>query len=1238
MALNEYVELGEYEDVVDNATLKMVIEKYDARKVRAHVRRFRDVLSNPPIPQLAEEGFEEDAGASATTVTTAAKPSKGNKKKKGKQPAAVAGDASALTTSSNGDAKTNGEAATLDEKKASEISEKQLQQLREIHAKLEAIKVPVLPELKEFYTLPGTTPPSVSSTASITATEKPAKGNNNANKKKNGADSKSQKPKDDDVLDAKLPVCIKSIVFSGYNPPPGPRKLAGDLLYLEVTTADSAVFHVTAHVNGFYVNRSTATTFDPLPLKASAQAHLLTDVLATASEKFKTSYAALLDKAALLSKQGPASIEWMVAAGNNVGGKLPWNTPVIKNAKHEYNLNRAEDELTASYGMDERGVLRDWNEEYQCCRELPSATLKEQIVRARVMYKIVSEFVESATQGAVAIVEGHIPPINPMDDVSAHVYVFNNIFFSLSIDGKFSAKDAASEEAAYSSANRDLQGVKAFNDADVTGLHTLATAVVDYLGVRVIAQSVIPGILQGEAASKLVYGSVDGGKTIASNEKMHALMLEAGEKLHIAERSIKPLGKDADEEHEAGTGDVKPSKDEEIVNAANVGGEATTEVVKLCGPVEAKGILGSDGRMYVLDLVRITPKDATYYAKRAEQAAEDDGLRFNREDEGYVALLRPELVQLYSLWKQNQARKEKRDALKAAKEAEKKPEGDEASATKQDEDEEIEVGDIPAVRLNPNVFMKYKASVDEAEATADEEAANDAAAYLQNVVIPAFLSDIRRGSISPADGLALTEQMHSCGINMRYLGRLASLAKKLESIGGISKYVLELLEVEMIARAIKHVLADVLNGDEATRAAPGDVLVQLLNGMLGSSGVKSDEDFSGKAKTKKGAKNSAKKSNDVADVSTVTSSSAAVLDARLVWKKIEKEIKNRFDYDLTLWNREEDVDSAEVPLGRVHKTVLLRRLCQRNGLRVVSRDYNFSSTQPFTIEDITGIVPVVKHSLPAHPLPQAKQLLERGRLHLSGGSLSTAYEMLQETSALLFQVCGAAHEDAALCSTSLATVLYHAGDIAGAIAQQQRSLALYTQLSGMDYHDTAFAHANLALFLHADGQTDVAVAHLRRAIYLLEFCGGPHYPEISSLYFKMGMMCQDVGQITLALLCHRESLKRGELDRIQAANTLHQMALACGLAGGFREALAYEKKVYSLFKEAFGDEDPRVLESAKFMAKFTERAVEGLKGRMEVDPAAAADAIAHQLLAELTIKEEPAPSKKKNKKNKNKKH
>lgn len=39
----------------------------------------------------------------------------------------------------------------------------------------------------------------------------------------------------------------------------------------------------------------------------------------------------------------------------------------------------------------------------------------------------------------------------------------------------------------------DLQGVKAYAGADVEGLYTLGTVVVDYRGYRVTAQSIIPG-------------------------------------------------------------------------------------------------------------------------------------------------------------------------------------------------------------------------------------------------------------------------------------------------------------------------------------------------------------------------------------------------------------------------------------------------------------------------------------------------------------------------------------------------------------------------------------------------------------------------------------------------------------------------------------------------------------------------------------------------------------------------
>ena len=45
-----------------------------------------------------------------------------------------------------------------------------------------------------------------------------------------------------------------------------------------------------------------------------------------------------------------------------------------------------------------------------------------------------------------------------------------------------------------------------------------------------------------------------------------------------------------------------------------------SEPQELCGPVECKGIEGSDGRKYVLDLVRLGPRDVFYVAERGVAA------------------------------------------------------------------------------------------------------------------------------------------------------------------------------------------------------------------------------------------------------------------------------------------------------------------------------------------------------------------------------------------------------------------------------------------------------------------------------------------------------------------------------------------------------------------------------------------------------------------------------------------
>lgn len=59
---------------------------------------------------------------------------------------------------------------------------------------------------------------------------------------------------------------------------------------------------------------------------------------------------------------------------------------------------------------------------------------------------------------------------------------------ALSPDVPAEAQLAESEQATYASANNDLKGTKAFQEADVPGLYNLAMAIIDYRGHRVVAQ------------------------------------------------------------------------------------------------------------------------------------------------------------------------------------------------------------------------------------------------------------------------------------------------------------------------------------------------------------------------------------------------------------------------------------------------------------------------------------------------------------------------------------------------------------------------------------------------------------------------------------------------------------------------------------------------------------------------------------------------------------------------------
>jgi protein TIF31 len=160
--------------------------------------------------------------------------------------------------------------------------------------------------------------------------------------------------------------------------------------------------------------------------------------------------------------------------------------------------------------------------------------------------------------------------------------VYNYIFFSFAVDLADSFRDltAAENNPSFTQANHDVAGLRQLQLLDVPGLHLLATCLVNFRGQRVIAQSIIPGILNNSDLTSLAeYGSVDENKTIYASEHFHELMKKVCEQLNI--------------------------KVNKVIDGS--GNE-----VEIAGSVEVKGIKGTDKRNYLVDLQGLTPRDANY--------------------------------------------------------------------------------------------------------------------------------------------------------------------------------------------------------------------------------------------------------------------------------------------------------------------------------------------------------------------------------------------------------------------------------------------------------------------------------------------------------------------------------------------------------------------------------------------------------------------------------------------------
>ncbi|VVC44929.1 Hypothetical protein CINCED_3A021244 [Cinara cedri] len=1012
--------------------------------------------------------------------------------------------------------------------------------------------------------------------------------------------------------DLKGPQCIKVLTTSAWNPPPGFRKMHGDLMYMYVITLEDKHFHITACTKGFFINQSTNEEFNPKPATPNHLCHSLIELLCQVSAAFKRNFAVLQKKRTARHPFERVATPYQIYS---------WSSPLLE---HTLDAIRAEDTFSSKLGYEEHipGQTRDWNEELQTTRELPRKNLPERLLRERAIFKVHGDFVAAATRGAMAVIDGNVMAINPGEEAKMQMFIWNNIFFSLGFDVRDHYKELGGDAAAFVAPRNDLQGVRVYSAVDLPGLYTLGTVVIDYRGYRVTAQSIIPGILEREQEQSVVYGSVDFGKTVTTNPKYIELLSQAAQQLKIM-----------------------PHK---VISEKSV-------EVELCSSVECKGIIGNDSRYYILDLLRTFPPDVNFLLLDEDILSKEvKSLGFPIQHRHKLCCLRQELIDSFietrymmfikyaafhlqhlNLWK-NQKNTEGvndnnsitiKEKINQTVEEESKN-GVEISNIKESENKDNEktsedsletkkkivetitesvvkdsddnstkevvkkaaqkVGSLKEtefdIRFNPDVFspgVKHFNSESD-QFKLEKQLVVDAAEYLLLSQIPLFIRDCMDHSSAPMDGQILSENLHTRGINIRYLGKIAEKLSKIKRL----EYLYSITVAELITRAAKHIFNTYIQSAELMSLA--SAVGHFLNCFLSSCSTPHPQNTL--LDDIKPIKKRNKRKGRLNRLLTVDNKEWANLTRNTLWSQIRAEIKSYYAWELV----SETIESI-CEHYVIQKISLLRSFCLKTGIQILLREYTFDSKNRFTFfeEDIINMFPLVKHINPR--ATDAFNFYTTGQTKIQQGLLKEGYDLIMEALTLLNNVYGAMHPEIAQCLRMLARLSYILGDYGEAMAYQQKAVFMSERVNGIDHPYTITEYIHLALYCYANNQITTALKLLYRARYLAILICGENHPEIALLDSNISLILHAVQEYDLSLRFLEKALalniKFYGPKSLKVAVSYHLVARTQSCMGDFRSALNNERETYAIYKQQFGEKHEKTQESSDCLKHLTHQAV-----------------------------------------------
>lgn len=999
------------------------------------------------------------------------------------------------------------------------------------------------------------------------------------------------------VLD-KWVLPIKSLTLSQWNPVPQQQKLKGDLLYLTLSTLENETFAITCHATGFFVSRISGANFDPT-LKVnekgvSHQNYLLFKLIASLSPKFSATLAS--NKSALYeASQFPES--YLIPS--QVVTRFPWSV-AEQQIKQLIAPDYSRSQLPAfSTGTDGADLVKDWNEEFQGIKEFPRDSFQERLLRDKLLNKYIQEFNQTATATALEIVKGNLAPLNPNEEPKKHIYLRNNIFYSYGVNATGSHDSTGGDEAARYCFGKDLNSIKLMNRVDAGGACTLLSCVVDYLGERVVCQAPVPGIFteqvdsDGNPFDKVSYGYFLEKDEIKLNDAMEEALKPMAEAFHLKPHSL-----------------------------TLATGAATPEDGKLVVSKDTKGIKGTDGRNYIMDLYRTTPLDINFL--EAHYDANSETSYPHKE-----ASIRHEAVEEWY--------KRKAAALFKLKTEELEKEG---SSEMKEGDEKPQIA-IPydEIVFNPDAFVGVNDSEE------DRETVREICTLVTKYLIQECMEDVSKTSV-PIDGVQLTDFLHKKGINMRYLGELAKKAdeisaefkanveneiqaneKKIEEYkdqstgdkaGDENKAVEKddekkptaaklhpvvaamatfrrLTVQEMIVRGVKHVLRK--ESQQVPYLLKPYFIAHIHNCLLGSKVEPSPEVQI----------NSEIKALFLKDELDFTN-----LDSKKVKQLVEREVYSRFRFKL-----------PETWIVDLNSSCVLREIALKFGIQWKAQQYYFekeafdaaykqadifqevavkgkkkktnalASTQvvrktTFTMDDIVSLVPVVKDS--SYRCSLVDEVFETARQQILLGDKQVGLDLCSEFISFYQQIYGGVHVETADAYASLAQLYADSGMVSEACILSRKSIILNERLRGVDSYETINLYIQSSIYEAVNKNPLNSFLLSGKAFKTWSTIFGKDHPNTLNTLSNIASILDSAGLFDVAEKFYEEALNvsvltNGELSDITAVLKF-RYAGHFYQTGQLETALEQFASAAKLFAKVVGPEDTLTKECFTFVVSI----------------------------------------------------